>query len=206
MFKKITLLGVLAVLCLNFSSIAQSPISAIKPNSLSFGDSLSRTQFGSKGGALKVGDKLPESFWQQKHTIYANGQTTKQTLEKYKNTPFILDFWATWCSTCIYKFSILAQWQESTKGQLGILLVNSSNTKDKEERVAALLEGKRAPHQQFKLPSVVNDTYLDALFPHQTLPHYIWIDATGTVSAITNADFVTLAQLHAFLQTNPTKP
>lgn len=197
MSNKITLLGVLAMLCLNFSSIAQKPISEIKPNSLSFGEG--------KGGALKVGDKLPQTFWQQEHTIYVNGQTTTQTLEKYKNTPFILDFWATWCSTCIYKFSILAQWQESTKGQLGILLVNSSNTKDKEERVAALLEGKRAPHQQFKLPSVVNDTYLDALFPHQTLPHYVWIDATGTVSAITNADFVTLAQLHAFLQTNPAK-
>lgn len=185
---------VMAMLCLNFSANAQgvwakdvSPRrEEIKP--------------------LKVGDKLPETFWQQEHTVYANRQAIKQTLERYKNKPLILDFWATWCSTCIYKFRILEQWKESYKGQLGVLLVNSSNTKDREQRVAELLEGKRAPHQQFKLSSVVNDTYLDALFPHRSLPHYIWIDATGTISAITNAEFVTEAQLQNFLKTNPAKP
>lgn len=191
---KTTIFIVMAMLCLNFSANAQdvrakdvSPRrEEIKP--------------------LKVGDILPEIFWQQEHIIYTNGQTNKQTLEQYKGKLLILDFWATWCSTCIYKFRILEQWKESYKGQLGVLLVNSSNTKDREQRVAELLEGKRAPHQQFKLASVVNDTYLDTLFPHRSLPHYIWIDATGTISAVTNADFVTEAQLQNFLKTNPSKP
>lgn len=175
----------MALLCLNFWALAQEP-NPIKP--------------------LKVGDKLPQSFWQQEHTIYQNGRTTQQTLAAYKGRPLILDFWATWCSTCIYKFGILAQWQESYREQLSVLLVNSTNTRDKEQRVAEQLEGKRAPHQQFKLASVVNDTYLDALFPHRMLPHYIWIDATGTVGAMTNADFVTIEQLQIFLKTNPVKP
>lgn len=155
---------------------------------------------------LRVGDKLPENFWQQEHTIYANGQTTKQTLAAYRGKLLILDFWATWCSTCIYRFAKLEQWQECYNGQLAILLVNSSNTKDSEQRVAELLGGKRAPHQKFKLASIVNDTWLDALFPHRTLPHYIWIDTAGSVSAITSADFVNKEQLHSFFKTNPDKP
>ncbi|MFN0293131.1 TlpA family protein disulfide reductase [Pedobacter helvus] len=160
-----------------------------------------------KGGApLRVGDKLPETFWQQEHTLYADGTTIKQTLEKYKGKLLILDFWATWCSSCIYKFGTLEKLQEQYQGQLAILLVNSTNTKDKEQRVAEQLAGRRAPHQKFRLASIVNDTVLDALFPHRALPHYVWIDTTGTVSAITGADFVNREQVHYFFKANTAKP
>ncbi|RYD97276.1 MAG: TlpA family protein disulfide reductase [Sphingobacteriales bacterium] len=195
MFNKITLLGVLAMLCLNFKAMAQKPISEIKPNSLSFGDSLSRTQFGSKGGALKVGDKLPESFWQQEHTIYANGQTTTQTLARNKGKLLILDFWATWCGSCVQKFPLLDSLRQKN---MNTLLVNSKKAKEGFRQVDQFF---RNNEMALKYPqqSILNDHYLERLFPYKQLPHYVWIDYQGRVIAITNYLFPSVALVDVVL-------
>jgi hypothetical protein len=40
--------------------------------------------------AFNVGDKLPDSFWKQEHTVYRNGKTGTETLEQYKGKLLIL--------------------------------------------------------------------------------------------------------------------
>ncbi|MCJ0741849.1 TlpA family protein disulfide reductase [Pedobacter montanisoli] len=174
MFKKITLLGVLALLCLNFLAMAQASLSEIKP--------------------LKVGDKLPDSFWQQEHNIYANGQTTKQTLAQYKGKLLILDFWATWCGSCIAKFPLLNNLQQAFAGKANILLINKVKTDANQPKVIQVFDRH---NMGLQLGTILSDTYLGVLFPHWQLPHYVWIGANGTLIGITNSDFINAANIEA---------
>ncbi|WP_410220964.1 redoxin family protein [Pedobacter sp.] len=173
MFKKITLLGVLALLCLNFLAMAQASPSEIKP--------------------LKVGDKLPEAFWQQEHTVYANGKTTKQTLAAYKGKLLILDFWATWCGSCIKKFSLLDSLQQN-HSEVKVMLVNTLSTKDTLEKVrVTMTEYGR------NLQTVVSDAFITKLFPQAQLPLCVWIEQ-GQVRAITGGEFLTRENVSSAVQ------
>mgnify|MGYP003576231570 FL=1 len=174
--KKITLLSVVATLCLNLTSQAQEPIKA-----------------------LRVGDKLPETFWQQEHTIYANGQTSKHTLEKYKGKLLILDFWATWCSSCIKKMPYLDSLQRAYPDHLKILLVNSRKS-DRDNTTVKLAFDEYA--KGLVLSSVINDTHLGQLFPHRLLPHYVWIGANGQIISFSNSDFVNRATISKLTKNN----
>jgi len=109
----------MAMLCLNSGAKAQELKSELKP--------------------LKVGDKLPETFWQQEHTLYDNGQTTKQTLAPYKRKLLILDFWATWCGSCIKKFALSDSLHQAYGEQVKVLLINTSSTKDTPTKIAATM-------------------------------------------------------------------
>lgn len=168
--KKITLLSVLAMLCLNFWALAQEP-TPIK--------------------LLKVGDKLPESFWQQEHMVYHNGKTTKQTLAAYKGKLLILDFWATWCGSCINKFRTIEILREQFKNDVQFLLVNTKRTRDDEQKIDELLSGKKYNSERYALSTIFNDTYIHQLFPHGYMPYYVLISPSAEVRAIVPAELIT---------------
>ncbi|TKC10667.1 redoxin domain-containing protein [Pedobacter polaris] len=163
--KKITILLVWALLCLNFKIKAQD----LK--------------------ALKLGDKVPEIFWQQEHSVYKNGQIVKQNLSAFKGKLLIIDFWATWCSTCFHKFSFLDSLQKKKSKNLNVLMVNTTKTGDDlskiKNSISTYSEGKT-----FSIPTIYDDQYLMSLFPHQMLSHYVWINKLGIVVAYTGSDFV----------------
>lgn len=167
----------MAVLCLNFNAIAQVPLSEIKP--------------------LKVGDKLPEAFWQQEHSIYANGKTTKQTLAAYKGKLLIIDFWATWCGTCVGKFPITDSLRKENS-ELKILLVNS-NKKDNMKTLHQFYESN-ANAKAHPMPTIVGDTLLKALFPHKYVPHYAFIDYRGMVMGFASYHFLNRGIIASLLQ------
>jgi thiol-disulfide isomerase/thioredoxin len=166
--KKLTIYIVWALLCLNIGTNAQE----ITP--------------------LKVGQKVPLAILQQKMP-YINGnggQTDSIALSTYKGKLIILDFWATWCSGCIYQFEKLEKLQQQYPNQIKVLLVNQANTKDTPQRMQGIFSGKNAPFIKSNLSSIYNDTILGKLFPHPHLPHYAWIGPDGELLALTNADLV----------------
>ena len=136
---------------------------------------------------LYVGDRLPETFWQQEHTLYTNGKTTKQTLAAYQNKLLIIDFWATWCGSCIKKFPLLDSLQNQYEGELAVLLVNAKKSKDNTARVEETLKSHH-------FSSVLADTLLSLNFPHRMLPHYVWLH-NGRVFAITDGTHLTPAMV-----------
>ncbi len=166
--KKLTIYIVWALLCLNSGANAQE----IKP--------------------LKVGQKVPLAILQQKMPYINgnNGQTDSVALSAYKGKLLILDFWATWCSGCIYQFEKLEKLQQQYQDQIKVLLVNEANTKDKPQHIQGIFSGKNAPFIKSDLSSIYNDTILGKLFPHPYLPHYAWIGPNGELLALTNADLV----------------
>ncbi|MDQ8005262.1 MAG: thioredoxin domain-containing protein [Pedobacter sp.] len=196
--KKITLLGVLAVLCLNFSTKAQRNFDKTITNSVNTVTNSPEITSGTKDAApLRVGDKLPEAFWKQEHTIYADGKTSKQTLEAYKDKLLILDFWATWCSPCISAFPKLQTYQQQFKNKLAIVLVNSVNTADKDERINKVLA--KFSNSTEALACIKSDTVLLKSFPHAMVPLYVWI-IDSSVRAITAKEWLSEINITEVLQ------
>ncbi|MEO7214536.1 MAG: TlpA disulfide reductase family protein [Mucilaginibacter sp.] len=143
--KKMILLSVLAALCLFSSAGAQD-----KPT----------------GPPLKKGDTLPSLTFIQ--LINSKAKTIRTG--DYKDQLLIIDFWATWCSSCIKMFPAVEELQEKFKGKVKFLAVDGWHGDSKEKLTAFF---KR--HPEFHFPSVWGDTVLGQLLPHQTVPFYAWI-------------------------------
>jgi len=139
---------------------------------------------------LSIGDTVPDMAMAN----IINYPTSSANLSSFKGKLLILDFWATWCTSCIKHFPQIDSLQQQYAGRVQLLLVNSKNTGGTKEKVQAFFKKRK-----INLPSVVEDTVLSALFPHQFLPHYVWISSTGKLLAFTGADELSAANIQYFL-------
>ena len=149
--------------------------------------------------SLKVGDQLPEDFWKTKHQTYNGQDLTNQDLSEYKGKLLILDFWATWCGSCISNLPKLSKLQLDFTGKMKVILVNCFNTRDNEKKISDFYVKRNDLLPAPQLPTVINDRSLLQMFPHRIIPHYVWIDANGTVAAITNSQYINAYQIEQLL-------
>lgn len=133
-------------------------------------------------------------------TVGIGGQVPDVTLPKVINYPkpalsisdfkgklLILDFWATWCSPCVAMIPKMDSLQRKFDGQIQFLSV----TDQSQETVSTFMKKfEEQRHAKYNVPSVVEDNKLLWLFPHNFLPHYVWIDPDGIVKAITEFEEV----------------
>lgn len=162
--------------------------------------------YATQSQSLTIGDKVPGI----KFTVLTNhkpilrvaeGQTTN--LSAYKGKLVILDFWATWCTTCIKKFPLLDSMQQAHANKLQVILVNTTATGDTKEKIGRLFTKLAVSlGNPLQLPVVFNDTVASKLFPHRNLPHYVWLDGNLKVLAITGAEEITAANIKAAINGN----
>lgn len=169
-------LCVMALLCLNFRAQAQRADSNIKN--------------------LGIGDTVPRTILNMPLQVVNHPQRKSIiTLNEFNGKLLILDFWATNCGSCIRAIPKLDSLQTMFKDQLQILPISY----EKEVIVRAFL--KRNPiGQSMRLPVATNDTLLKKVFPHQILSHEVWIDEQGIVRAITDPEYVNMANVQAMLE------
>jgi len=179
--KQIKICTVIIFLCcsMTFTSKAQSSIDSIP--------------------SLRVGDQLPEDFWKTKHQIYNGEDLTNQDLSEYKGKLLILDFWATWCGSCVSSLPKLSRLQQNFTGKMKVILVNCYNTRDNEKKISDFYLKRKDLFSALQLPTVLNDRSLLQMFPHRIIPHYVWIDANGRVAAITNSEYINAYQIEQLL-------
>jgi thiol-disulfide isomerase/thioredoxin len=148
---------------------------------------------------LKIGDAIPEAIWNLPLQIVNHPEGKKTiTLNDYRGKLIILDFWATWCTACIRAMPNTHQIQENFKNKLVVLPI----TYEPLNKSRSFLVSNQTI-KNLSLFSVCADTIMRQLFPYKSIPHYVWIGANGSISAITKDNEVTNYNVNTFLE-NPT--
>jgi thiol-disulfide isomerase/thioredoxin len=146
---------------------------------------------------LRVGDRVDNIEF----TMLDNGEG-KSHLYDFSEELIILDFWSTWCGTCIAKFPTLDSLSTTFSGKLKFILVNCKRTRDTKEDIEALFEKRKNKNgEAFKFPVAILDTIAFQRFLHVGLPHYVWIK-NGEVIAITSAKYITKENIQEALDNN----
>jgi len=143
---------------------------------------------------VAIGDKFPDISISK--ALNFKNPTFK--LADYKGKLVILDFWATWCRPCLAMMPKIDSLQKEFNGKLEFLPV----TEEDEKIVKAFLK-KFEISNGITIPSVTNDTLLNSLFPHSSIPYYVWIDQTGTIIATTEATEVNSRNINTVLNKRP---
>jgi thiol-disulfide isomerase/thioredoxin len=145
---------------------------------------------------LHIGQTLPDVTV---HNVINNNSSTIK-LSDFKGKLLLLDFWGHGCHACFAAFPRMEALQKEFEGKIKILLINRES-RDSTIRWFAKYPRIRKP----KLPLITGDTILDSYFPHETVPHYVWIDNNGKTTFITDAMAVTENKILDYLNGNDIK-
>lgn len=145
---------------------------------------------------LAVGDKLPDNIIL---TNIFNHSSNSINLSNLKGKITILDFWATWCGSCIESIPKLQKLKEEFKDHIEVILINSW-TEDTREKVKGFFEAKEIrTGEKLMLPTILQDSVLTSYFPHKAIPHYILLDKSNTVLAITSGEEINESNIQAIV-------
>ncbi|HEY1165776.1 MAG TPA: redoxin domain-containing protein [Chitinophaga sp.] len=139
---------------------------------------------------LSVGDKCPDLVI----SSIINHPGGSARLSDFKGKLVILDFWSTWCLPCVAALPKMDSLQQAFGDRIVILPVTSQ----KKEMIAGFWKSNRYT-KALSIPSVVEDTALSASFPHEGVPHEVWIDGDGIVRGITTEQYVNAANIQRLL-------
>jgi len=147
---------------------------------------------------LSIGDTVPDITI----TNVYNYPASTIHLSDLKDKLVILDFWATWCGSCIHGFPKMDSLQKKFSNKLQIILVNNNggngNNEEKVKTFFSKIELKTKG--AFVLPSTTRQSpLLLQLFPHTFIPHYVWIGPGEKVLAITSSTEVTAENIEAVI-------
>src|SRR5690606_26887219 len=112
--------------------------------------------------------------------------TKRINLQQYDDRVLLLDFFDTYCSACIASLPKLQKLQNEMGNRVKIVLVSwqDSGTLNKFWKNNHVTRSGG-----ISMPIVYSDTVLRRYFPHQAIPHVVWIK-DRLVKAITHSDFV----------------
>lgn len=142
---------------------------------------------------LKIGDAIPDTMWTTPLAVVNSPQKTIN-LSKDKDKLILLDFWSTWCGSCLKNFPKMNALEKQFEGELKVLPVTGEDLGTLNKFFAS------KNGQRFKnLVSVAEDPFLSKIFPHYAIPFIVWIK-DGKVLNTTDASQVTAANVQEILQ------
>lgn len=140
-----------------------------------------------KPKVIKLGMKVPDSFWTEKHLFYINGDTVRKTLAEHKGKTLVLDFWKTGCVPCFEHQKSIKEAVSAHRQYLSVVMVNSYKDYDTFGRIDELYQDsffERVGLTNFE--SIILDESLSTQFAHWANPTYVWIQGLdGYVQIIT---------------------
>lgn len=150
-------------------------------------------QISAQQKVLKVGDPIPEELWTTPfHIVNSPHKTT--TLVEDRGKLILLDFWATWCSSCLVNFLKLEPMIKEFGDKIKVVPVTYQSRAEL-EKFFATKNGQRYSH----IESISDDTYLHDLFPNKGIPYIVWLK-DGKVLNTTDGGQVTRENIENILQ------
>lgn len=143
--------------------------------------------------ALKIGDTIPEEIWTAPLPMVNSPEKTT-TLAKDRDKLILLDFWATWCGSCLKNFPKMEALEKQFEGRVKILAVTKEN-RPTLDKFFATKNGQRYRH----MASVTDDKMFAQMFPHLAIPFIVWMK-NGKVINTTDAEQVTASNISALLK------
>lgn len=136
-----------------------------------------------------IGDPVPDIEY--RHVL--NYAKPSFRLSEFKGKLVIIDFWATWCSSCLEGFSKAHRLQEEFRNNLQFIMVNSiTGTGDSCRKIRGFFrQWNRSHSSPFWFPTPIEDSITRRLFPHTYIPHYVWIGPDGRLAGITSSKDLT---------------
>ena len=142
--------------------------------------------------SLKIGEALPESIWSTPLQLVNHSQKT-MTLNQDKEKLILLDFWATWCSSCLANFPKMEELQKQFGDKIKIIPISNQDRLTL-EKFFATKNGQRYK----QVISVAGDKIFHQLFPHKGVPYIVWIK-NGKLLNTTDAEQVTETSISEIL-------
>lgn len=160
--QKITLFGVLAMLCLQHNEGTCQNIEIVP---------------------FQIGERVPDL--PLKNII--NYKDSTATLSSFGNKIIILDFWNIHCGSCIRMFPLEDSLQAMFSDDVQFVLV----TKDPKEKVEQFLKKYNALQKKpLTLPVITDDRFLSKMFRFSYIPHYVWVSPSGQIMAESSDYFI----------------
>src|ERR1700744_520196 len=130
-------------------------------------------------GQVKNGEAVPDINFK---TIL-NAPVSSANLSILKGKVVLLEFWATWCGSCIVAMPHLQKLQQQYKDKLQVIAINDETVKRTKQFLAV------KPFNYWF--AVDTNEQIAKLFPHQMIPHTVLIGADGLLIANTDPEAVT---------------
>jgi len=145
---------------------------------------------------VKIGQRIPEVVLTKLH----NYKSSTMNLADFETKLIIIDFWATWCIPCVAMIPKIDSLQKEFKHDVQFISVSYQT----ENEITTFMDKLEKQHNvHYAIPYSTDDNLLRFMFPHKSLPHYVWISANGTVKAITGAEEITSANIDKAMDDQP---
>lgn len=139
---------------------------------------------------LQIGQQVPDITINNIH----NYKATTAKISDFKGKLLILDFWATWCSPCVAMIPKMDSLQKQFEDKVQFLSITYQ-----ENHIVAPFLSKLNNSAKSSIIGVTEDKELHKMFPHVSLPHYVWIDKNGIVTAISDLKAVTANNISSLI-------
>lgn len=134
---------------------------------------------GPKTKDLEVGEYLPKTTLT--NVLYYSNSTVALPTD-FRGKLIILDFGATWCAPCLAQFGKLDSLQKKFANDIQIVFVTQESGKKVTDFFSRFLKFKN-----IRIPATItDDKILRRYFRHKYMPHYVWLNESGKVLAITD--------------------
>ena len=128
---------------------------------------------------VKNGEAVPDINF----NAVLNAPVKTAKLSQLKGKIVLMEFWATWCGSCIEAMPHLKQLQQKYAGKLQVITVTDETVKS---------TGQFIINQPSNFWFAVDTARaITQLFPHQLIPHTVLISAEGRLIANTSPEMVT---------------
>lgn len=148
---------------------------------------------------IAVGGAFPDSLFNTEFKLLGVRAGIALKLAGFKGKPFILDFWASWCGSCIKSLPHADSLLKANGQALGIVLVNSSARDRDAEKLARFVGSFLKDHSGFSVPFIAQNGLFSRYFKINRLPCYVWVGSDGRIKAVSGYGTLNEQNVRRFL-------